>query len=60
MTLEDFLKNREEYKQQRLLPYFAKLGNCELANLPGNHFIYEQKPDKCGQIIRDFIDGLDQ
>ena len=60
LALEDFLRNRQEYKQQRLLPYFEKLGNCELVNLPGNHFIYEQKPDKCGQIIREFIDGLDQ
>ena len=60
MALEDYLKNRQDYKQRRLLPYFEKLGNCELVNLPGDHLIYEQKPDTCGQIIRDFIDGLDQ
>ena len=60
MALEDFLRNRQDYKQQRLLPYFEKLGNCDLANVPGIHLIYEQKPEKCGQIILDFIDGLDQ
>ena len=60
MALEDYLEIGCDYKERILLPYFEKLGNCELVNLPGDHLIYEQKPDECGQIIRDFIDGLDQ
>lgn len=59
MALEDYLEIGRDYKERVLLPYFEKLGNCELVSLPGDHLIYEQKPDKCGQIIRDFIDGLD-
>ena len=60
MALEDYLEIGRDYKERILLPYLEKLGNCELVNLPGDHLIYEQKPDECGQIIRDFIDGLDQ
>ncbi len=60
MALEDYLESGRDYKERILLPYFEKLGNCELVSLPGDHLIYEQKPNECGQIIRDFIDGLDQ
>ena len=60
MALEDYLEIGRDYKERVLFPYFEKLGNCELVNLPGGHLIYEQKPDECGQIIREFIDGLDQ
>ena len=60
MALEDYLEIGRDYKERVLLPYLEKLGNCELVSLPGDHLIYEQKPDECGQIIRNFIDGLDQ
>lgn len=60
MALEDYLEIGRDYKERILLPYLEKLGNCELVSLPGDHLIYEQKPDECGQIIRDFIDGLNQ
>ena len=60
MALEDYLEIGRDYKERVLLPYLEKLGNCELVSLSGDHLIYEQKPDECGQIIRNFIDGLDQ
>ena len=60
MALEDYLEIGRDYKERVLFPYFEKLGNCELVNLSGDHLIYEQKPDECGKIIRDFIDSLDQ
>ena len=60
MALDDYLEIGRDYKERILLPYLEKLGNCELVSLPGDHLIYEQKPDECGQIIRDFIDGLNQ
>lgn len=59
MALEDMLHSGQDYKQRILLPYLEKLGNCELISLPGDHLIYEQKPAECGQIIRDFMDGLE-
>ena len=60
MALEDYLEIGRDYKERVLLPYLEKLGNCELVSLPGDHMIYEQKPDECGQIIRNFIEDLDQ
>ena len=60
MALDDYLTYEQDYRQRILMPYLEKLGNCEYVNLPGYHLIYEQKPDECGQIIRDFIDSLEQ
>ena len=60
MALEDYLEIGRDYKERVLLPYIEKLGNCELVNLPGDHLIYEQKPDECGEIIREFIEESDR
>jgi len=59
MAMEDYLQYAQDYRQQILEPYFAKLGNCAFRNLPGDHLIYEEKPDECGTIIRDFLAALD-
>ncbi len=45
-------------RDERLMPYLDRLGNCRLELLPGDHMIYAQKPDECGRIIRDFIRSL--
>ena len=58
-ALEDYLENGRDYRERILLPYLEKLGSCELVSLPGDHLIYEQKPDECGSMIKGFIDGLD-
>ena len=58
MAMEDYLAYGRDYKERILLSYFEKLGHCEMINLPGDHLIYEQKPDECGQIISDFIEKL--
>lgn len=55
MALEDYLAYGRDYKERILRPYFEKLGRCEMINLPGDHLIYEQKPDACAKIIRDFL-----
>lgn len=59
LTAGDYLKYGQDYQQRILMPYLKKLGNCKLISLPGDHLIYETKPDECGQIIADFIRGLD-
>lgn len=57
-TIEEILDNFEKARQERLMPYIEKMGNCELICLGGDHMIYEQKPEECGIIIKDFIDRL--
>ena len=54
-----FLKQCEENRQNILMPYLEKMGNCELICLGGDHMIYEQKPIECSTIIECFIDELD-
>ncbi|MBE6849968.1 MAG: alpha/beta hydrolase [Ruminococcus sp.] len=46
-----------EYRRKRS-EYIEKLGNCQEINIPGSHFIYEQKPEECAKVIEDFIENL--
>ena len=55
-ALDEITKEREE----TLMPCIEKLGNCEMVYLPGNHFIFKQKPEECAQIVKDFITKLDE
>ena len=53
------LDSLETLRQNIIYPYADKMGNCEVVLLGGNHAIYEQRPDECGEIVKAFIDGLD-
>ncbi|MBR1739986.1 MAG: alpha/beta hydrolase [Ruminococcus sp.] len=57
--LEKALEQCEKGRREIIYPYAEKLGNCEVVLLGGEHGIYEQRPDECGEIIKAFIDGLD-
>lgn len=57
-TLEEILAAYEESRQDTIYPYAEKMGNCSVVCLAGDHMIYEQKPEECGRIVKDFIDGL--
>lgn len=52
--IDELTKAREDV----IYPYAEKMGNCEVVLLGGDHLIYEQKPKECGEIIKEFIDGL--
>ena len=56
--LKKMLDLYETAREEIIYPYAEKMGNCEVVCLPGDHMIYEQKPEECGQIIKNFIDGL--
>lgn len=56
--LQQILNTYEKSRQDILYPYAEKMGNCEVVCLPGDHMIYEQKPEECGKLIKDFIDRL--
>lgn len=58
-VLQKQLDTFEQLRQDVIYPYAEKMGNCKVVCLPGDHMIYEQKPDECGEIIKEFIDGLD-
>ena len=45
-------------KKRKQSEYIKKLGNCKQINIPGSHFIYEQKPEECAKVIADLIGDL--
>ena len=51
-----FKKTRET----ELQPYLDKMGNCELVLLPGIHCIYDQRPEDVANIIKDFINRIEE
>ena len=47
-------------REKELTPYLEKMGNFKLELLPGSHFIYKTEPQKCGEIIKEFLDELNK
>ena len=45
----------KEAIEKELIPYLEKMGNYEIAYLPGSHFIYKTEPAKCEEIIEEFL-----
>ena len=43
-------------RQNILYPYAEKMGNCEVVLLPGDHLIYIQQPEACGQLMKEFLE----
>lgn len=39
------------------MPYLEKRGNYKLEYLAGDHFIYQTEPEKCGNIIQEFLEA---
>lgn len=56
---EQALAVMDDIRQNRFLPYMEKLGNCTVAELPGDHVIFLEKPEQCSKHIMDFTDELD-
>ena len=56
---DTMLAQCEDARNTKLNPYLEKMGNCELVLLGGDHAIYEQRPEECGDIVLEFINGLD-
>ena len=47
----------KEANEKELIPYLEKMGNYEIAYLPGSHFIYKTEPEQCEKIIEDFLNA---
>lgn len=53
-----WLADCEKHRTKELMPYLEKMGNYKLEYLPGDHFIYKTEPEKCGNIIKEFLESL--
>lgn len=58
-SVQKVLDQSEQLRNDVLLPYIEKMGNCELKYLAGDHMIYEQKPEECGALVKEFLDSLE-
>lgn len=59
-NLKKILEIYDQARNDTIYPYAEKMGNCEVVCVAGDHMIYDQKPTECGEIIKNFIDGLDK
>ena len=56
--VDKLLRQADELQRDIIVPYAEKMGNCKIVCLGGDHMIYEQKPEECGKIAKEFIDSL--
>lgn len=56
---EALLQSILQLREEREMPYIEKIGNCKHICLPGNHVIFMDRPEECGKLIKNFIDGLE-
>ncbi|MGN1294808.1 MAG: alpha/beta fold hydrolase [Bacilli bacterium] len=54
------LNNYKKAREEELMPYLEKMGNCELVLLPGDHMIYEHKPEQCSNLLLDFVTKIEK
>ncbi len=54
----NYLDTQSE-KRKILDAYIEKMGNCQKVEMQGQHEIMFDKPDECGKILKDFLEGLD-
>ena len=59
-TAAEILNRMAEFRRTALEPYADKMGNCKVVLLFGDHMIYEQKPDACSELVKDFLDTLNK
>lgn len=54
-TIMEMIDEAIKWEDEHLMPYINKLGNTEVVLLPGDHYIFEQKPEELSRIIKEFI-----
>lgn len=48
----------EEVLNSGVIPFVEAVGNCELISIPGDHWIFLQKPEEVSQAIIEFMENL--
>lgn len=57
--IETYIDEFIKWEEEKIIPYINLLGNAKLILLPGNHLIFQEKPEELSKIIKDFIISLD-
>ena len=54
------LEQSKEMQDNVIKPYTEKMGNCEMVLLGGDHFIFDQRPDDCADVIQQLFDKIEK
>lgn len=50
-----YIENSAKWRKEHTMPYVSALGNCQYVGIPGDHLIYQQKPDEVAAVVEKFL-----
>ena len=53
------IDNSAQWRKTHIMPYVESLGNCQYVGIPGDHLIYQQKPDEVAEAVEEFLEGME-
>lgn len=54
-----YIDSSTQWREENAIPFMENVGNCQYVGIPGDHLIYQQKPDEVAEAIDVFLDGLE-
>lgn len=57
--INEIINESIKWENEKIKPYTDLMGNTKIVLLPGDHMIFEQRPNELAKIIIDFINGLE-
>lgn len=54
-----YIESCKKWREENTIPYMESIGNCEYVAIPGDHLIYQQKPDKVAEAVEKFLGTLE-
>ena len=53
-----YIDNSTKWREENTMPYIESLGNCQYVGIPGDHLIYQQKPEEVAKAVKNFLKTL--
>lgn len=54
-----YIENSTKWREEHIMPYVEALENCQYVGIPGDHLIYQQKPDDVAEAVEQFLEALE-
>lgn len=54
-----YIDDSNQWRKEHIMPYVESLGNCQYVGMPGDHLIYQQKPDEVAKTVEEFLEELE-
>ncbi|MGN0350136.1 MAG: alpha/beta fold hydrolase [Roseburia sp.] len=54
-----YIDNSTKWCKEHIMPYVESLWNCQYMGIPGDHLIYQQKPDEVAEAVEKFLEALE-